>query len=182
MGRIRSVAILTKELEYATARQTYYSTPRPGKTTVEPNPKDTYVYTCGTYILAGAPAVLKVQACTKSVEKFGLDALGLKDSSDTLAATAGRIPRGFRPAKVKGTIGADTPTVTTSPVSGRRVIKYSASSTGDAKANYTAPIGGVSDAAQRTAFQAVVEAVKAEFKVEGYGRLYFTPEYLPTSG
>ena len=182
MGRIRSLASLNKAVEYATARQAYYSTPRPGKTTVEPNPKDTYIYSCGTYIVAGTPVSLKLQACVQSVEKFGIDVLGLKAGDDPSGATAGRIPRGFRPAKVKGSIGADTPTVGTSPVSGRRVIKYTASSTGNAKANFTAPVSGISDAAQRTAFAAVVAANSAEFKTEGYGRLWFEPEYLPMSG
>ncbi|MFM7853013.1 MAG: hypothetical protein ACKO96_14135, partial [Flammeovirgaceae bacterium] len=113
--------------------------------------------------------------------KFGgLDALGLTATD----ATAVLAPRGFRPAKIKGTVGAATPTAGVSPVSGRRVIKYSAEATGDAKANFTAPIGGTTDVTQRTLFNAIVEAVAADFNAGegGYGRLWFTPEYLPTSG
>lgn len=182
MGRIRSVALLTKELAYAEARKTYYETPRPGKTTVDPNPKDTYIYTCGTYVIAGVPVVLKIQASVSSVEEFGLDNLGLKDGTDLSAATAARVPRGFKPAKVRGSIGADAPVAAVSPVSGRRVIKYTASAAGAAKANFTAPIGGATDAAQRTAFAALVTAKAAAFKTAGYGRLSFVPEYLPTSG
>ncbi|WP_055075031.1 hypothetical protein [Pseudanabaena sp. 'Roaring Creek'] len=182
MGRIRSVAILTKELEYATNRQTYYSTPRPGKTTVDKNPKDIYIYTCASYKVGNANAVLKIQASVSGVEKFGMADLNLKDSKDASAATAARPPRGFRPAKVRGIIGADTPTASESKVSKRRVIKYNADSSGDARSTYTAPISGESDAAQRTSFNAIVEAKAAEFKTDGYGRLYFIPEYLPTSG
>jgi hypothetical protein len=181
MGRIRSVAMLTKQLEYATARQTYYSTPRPGKTTVDPNPKDSVVYECSTYKVGAASVKLKLQASSSSIEKFGgIAALGLTASD----ATAVLMPRGFRPAKIKGTIGATTPTVGVSPVSGRRVIKYSAEADGDAKANFTAPIGGATDITQRTLFAAIAEAVAAEFNTEagGYGRLSFTPEYLPTTG
>lgn len=182
MSRIKSIASLTKSLEYATKRQAYYATIRPGKTTVEPNPKDLYIYTCSTYVIGATAAVLKIQACTKSIEEFTLAALGLKEGADPTAAGAARPPRGFRPAKVKGTVGADTPTVGTSPVSGRRIVKYSADSSGSAKANYTAPISGATDKAQRDAFQAVVVATASKFKTAGYGRLSFTPEYLPTSG
>lgn len=181
MGRIRSVAALTKQLEFATARQTYYSTPRPGKTTVDPNPKDSVVYECSTYKVGAASVKVKIQASKSSIDKFGgLDALGLTETDPTAVL----VPRGFRPAKIRGTVGADTPTAATSPVSGRRVIKYSAEASGDAKANFTAPIGGASDATQRTLFAAIVEAVAADFKADtgGYGRLWFTPEYLPTSG
>ncbi|TYQ29968.1 hypothetical protein [Pseudanabaena sp. UWO310] len=181
MGRVKSVALLTKQLEFATARQTYYSTPRPGKTTVDPNPKDTVVYECSTYKVGAASVKLKLQASKSSIDKFGgLDALGLV-ATDPTAVLA---PKGFRPAKIKGTVGADTPTVRTSPVSGRRVVKYSAEASGDAKANFTAPIGGSTDVTQRTLFQSIVEAVAADFNAGegGYGRLWFTPEYLPTSG
>jgi hypothetical protein len=182
MSRIRSVATLTKELEFATARQTYYSTPRAGKTTVEPNPKDIYIYTSSTYKIGNNNALLKLQASVASVEKFGLEALGLKEGSDTSAANAGRVPRGFKPAKVRGIIGADSPVARVSPVSGRRVIKYNAASTGNSRSSYTAPISAASDNAQRILFNSIVEAQATEFKTAGYGRLYFDPEFLPTSG
>ncbi len=181
MARIKSVAALTKQLEYATARQNYYSTPRPGKTTVDPNPKDSVVYECSTYKIGATSVKLKLQASSSSIEKFGgIAALGLTASDPTAVLR----PRGFRPAKIKGTIGAATPTVGISPVSGRRVIKYSAEATGDAKANFSAPIGGTSDVTQRTLFAAIIEAVEADFNAGegGYGRFSFTPEYLPTSG
>ena len=131
MGRIRSVARLTKELEFATARQTYYSTPRSGKTTVDKNPKDTVFYTCSTYKIGTTGAVLSIQAAAAAIAKFGMAGLGLLATSTGSA----RPPRGFKPAKVHGMIGSDTPTVAVSPVSGRRIVKYSAVSTGDAKAN-----------------------------------------------
>lgn len=180
MGRIRSVARLTKELEFATARQTYYSTPRPGKTTVDKNPKDTVFYTCSTYKIGTTGAILSIQAAAAAIAKFGMTELGLLAT----AAGAARPPRGFRPAKVHSMIGSTAPTVGVSPVSGRRVIKYSAVSTGDAKANFTAPIGGATDDVQRGLFAALVTANETEFNAGpgGYGRFYFTPEYLPTSG
>ncbi|MFM7858077.1 MAG: hypothetical protein ACKPCM_19900, partial [Pseudanabaena sp.] len=71
MGRVRSVASLTKALEYATARQTYYSTPRPGKTTVDPNPKDTVIYECSSYKVGTASVKLKLQASKSSSDKLG---------------------------------------------------------------------------------------------------------------
>jgi hypothetical protein len=185
MGRIRSVALLTRELAYAEARKTYYETPRAGKTTVEPNPKDLVLYTSSSYKIGTASAVLKIQASSAAIAKFGgVDALGLLASDDTAAATALRIPRGFKPAKISGIIGATTPQAAVSPVSGRRVIRYGATATGAARSSFTAPIGGATDNAQRALFVLIAEAESAAFNAGegGYGRFSFTPEYLPTSG
>lgn len=186
MGRIRNIASLTKSLEYATARQTYYAnTSRPVKTTVEKNPKDTVVYISSTYKVGTGNASLIIQASAASIEKFGgVDALNLKAGTDTSAATAIRVPRGFRPAKIHGMVGTDTPTAKASPVSGRRVIKYSTSSTGASRANFTAPIGntGSTANAQQLAFRTIAEAVATEFNTAaGYGRVWFTPEYFSVS-
>lgn len=185
MGRIRSLASLTKAVEYATARQAYYSTPRPGKTTIDPNPKDSYFYTCSNYKIGTAFAVLSVQASVSSVVAFGgVTALNLTDNTAPPKDGAGRPPRGIKLARIHGMIGADAPVVNTSPVSGRRVVKYSASSTGGAKANFTAPLGNAGAAAvtPQSTFDAIVTAKAAGFKTNGYGRLWFTPEYLPISG
>ena len=87
MGRIRSLASLTKAVEYATARQTYYSTPRPGKTTVETNPKDTVIYVASSFKVGTAAANVQVQASAASIAKFGtLAALGLSATAQTLSA------------------------------------------------------------------------------------------------
>jgi hypothetical protein len=127
---------------------------------------------------------LQLQASSSSIAKFGgLEELGLQESSSMAGGTAARKPVGFKPAMICGMVGATTPVEAVSPISGRRVIRYSAGAGGSAKANFAAPISGATDTTQRTLFSAIVEAKAAAFNAGegGYGRLWFTPEYLSTS-
>jgi hypothetical protein len=175
MARIKSVAQIQKALTYAQARATYYAnTTRPVKDTVDVDPKDVYVYTSQNLKVGTTAALYRVQASVAAVTKFGdLTGTGLL-AKDT--AGAGNKPRGFIPAQIHGTVGADTPTVGTSPVSGRRTVKYTAEATGDARASYTSPITTIA------LFEAAATALASEFKTDGYGRIWYTPEKFTISG
>lgn len=175
MARIPSVASLTKRL----AEKKLYDTnlkirqaqsltdqnSRVGKG--QKNPTDPFKYKS---IFTSQDMILN--ASRAAVAFFGdMAALGLAapDASPRLA-------RGFKPAKVRATIGREGGGVEkTADLSKRRYLKYSIDAiTESARGTYTAPISGDSVATLKTKYQAIVTAKKVVLKE--YGRISFIPE------
>ncbi len=180
MGRIMPVYLVQRQLEYAQKRAAYYGrTDRPVSTTRVAQPRTLVGYKPLFYKVGTAFPLLKFQASEASVNYFTLAGLGLTQTAADID-TANDPPRGFKPSLVKLMEGTATPTVAASPVSGRRVIKYSAGTAGTAQAHYQAPISaGAADTTPTIdEVKAKVAAIKtAKASVIGtYGRLYFIPE------
>lgn len=186
MARV-SIAVLEKNLEYARKRETYLrsTTARPVKTTVDKRPKQLVGYRSSLIEVGVGTALIKIQASSPSVTFFnGLGPLGLIANTGVLLDEAIPSPRNFKPAQIKATVGDATPTVKTAAGSGRRYIKYSAASTGEAQSAYSAPICKADTAntpdEQQTQAETLANAITGKLGGE-YGRVYFVPEKFTSS-
>lgn len=186
-----SIAILERELEYARKRQAYLSrTDRPVKATVDKRPKILVGYKSSLAIIGAASISYKVPVVESSLAFIAgaadnFAALGLIAPTDTPNFSLAQIkPKALKPAMIKVVVGDPTPTVKTAAGSGRRYVKYSANSAGDAQSSYSAPVSKVdtliTPVEQRTAAVARITAIKG--KLGGsYGRAYFVPESFTQS-
>jgi hypothetical protein len=175
---------IERELEYAKARETYYRTRQPTTTTTVRQRK---MQTLGYYPLllkiGTTVPVIGVRVTEKSLAFFTQANLKLVNVTGTGAVAAIPEPKGFMPSMVHAMEGAATPAAKRAyNGTGRRYIKYSAATEGDAQAFYGAPISGgatPSVAEVQTAFDAIVTAKKAT--VGDYGRIWLTLERFTRS-
>lgn len=169
MARIPSVASLQRRLTEAKTRESNLKT---RQTTAEPkvgsgqsNPTDSYKYES---IFTDTAFVIK--ASRPAVVFFGgIGALNLAapDASPGL-------PRGFKPSKIRATLGKASPVPTTAELSRRRYLKYSKDADNDTRATFTAPISGNTVLALQNAYKAILLAKRDD--VGEYGRISFIPE------
>ena len=171
---------IQRELAYAQAREAYYNnTNRPVKTTVDATPRIPVVYYSLFLKQGAANLAFKLFASQKAVTEFGTPtALGLSVDATDLA-TAENPTRGFKPSMIHMMRGDGTPTaVRAFNGTGRRYVRYSASTTGTAQAHFSAPIGGgdatPTVAAVETKVGTVTEAKKNA--IGAYGRIWFEIE------
>ena len=188
MARI-SIAVLERELEYARKREAYLrsTTARPVKLTVDKRPKTLVGYRSSLIEVGVGTALIKIQASAPSLLFFGgATPLGLIENSTTNLDLAIPSPRNFKPAQIRVTVGDTTPSVKTAKGSGRRYIKYSANSAGEAQSAYSSPVckndaANTPDEQQTQAETLAGSAViKAKLGSE-YGRVYFVPEKFTSS-
>lgn len=181
----KPVWMIQRELEYAQARETYYRrTDRPIKATRDAQPRQAVAYRPLFYKVGAAFPLLKLQASEKALAWFGAANLGLSQTAENLAESQNR-PYGFGPSLCRAMVGDATPTIKKAyNNTGRRYIKYSGNTTGEAQAHYQAPIsaGGTtpSIAELENKIQAIISVKKTA--VGDYGRLYFDIEKYTKSG
>lgn len=169
MARIPSVASLQRRLTEAKTREanlkTRQATAVPKVGSGQSNPTDSYKYES---IFTDTAFVIK--ASRPAITFFGgIAALGLvaPDASPGL-------PRGFKPSKIRATLGKATPVPKTAELSKRKYLKYSKDADNDTRATYTAPISGNTVLALQNAYKAILLAKKDD--VGEYGRIAFIPE------
>lgn len=187
---VKKIWQIQKELEYAQAREAYYSNPnRPVKTTVDPQPRTLAVYRSVFQRAGGAAVDYRVNLSQAALTFFGGPEAGALAALGLLAITASpeAIPKsgGFKPSLIKAMVGDATPTSHRAfGGTGRRVIDYSANTTGTAQAHYQAPIAGGDTTPTWdetvTKFNAIVTAKKPVLGT--YGRIYLQPEQFSLSG
>lgn len=171
---------IQRELEYARAREAYYSNPnRPIKSTRDAQPRQPLVYTPFSYKVGSVYPEMLLQVSKASVTFFGgAAALGLSNLPADLAE-AGAKPRGFKPSMLKAMVGDQTPTVKRAyNNTGRRYVDYSGNTTGDAQANYNAPISCGNQTPTNTELETKLAAIKGakQAQLGDYGRLYLQIE------
>ena len=176
---------IQRELKYAQAREAYYAdTTRPIKSTVDAQPRTLAVYRSSVQRIGGAAVDYRVNISQKASTFFGgLTALGLIDPAT--APEALPKPSNFKPATVKAMVGDATPTPKEAyNGTGRRYIKYSANTAGEAQSHYQSPISGTGATPTWddvvTKFNAISTAKGGGLGV--YGRLYLEPETFSLSG
>lgn len=178
MSRSPSIAELTRRLNAAKARDTALKARQQANTGQnlgkgQARPSETVKY----------KSIFTSQDFTLNTPKAGitffagnlnnLAALGL-----AAADASPRIARGFRPAKIKATIGREDnkghPTES-KLVKGHHYLKYSVDAgQNGVRSSYSAPISGDSTAALKSRFTAIANSKKDN--VKEYGRIWFEPE------
>ena len=169
MARIPSVASLQRRLTEAKTRdaalKTRQATAEPKVGTGQANPTDSYKYES---IFTDTSFIIK--ASRPAVTFFGgIAPLGLvaPDASPGL-------PRGFKPSKIRATIGNAKPEPKTAELSKRRYLKYSKDASTNTRATFTSPISSNTIAGLQAAYKAILTAKKDD--VGEYGRIAFIPE------
>lgn len=183
MGRQTPLYMIQRQLEYAQKRQTYYaSTTRPVKGTRDASPRQLVSYIPLFLKVGTTYPKIKLNASEGAVTEFGLTALGLSTAAADLADSQ-NAPRGFKPSRVHLTKGDATPTVQTAAGSGRRYIKYSASTSGTTQAHYSAPVSANNATPTVDEIETKVAAIgTAKAGVIGdYGRLWLELERYPST-
>lgn len=186
MGRMKPIWQIEDQLENAKKREAYLKAKatRPIKQTRDAQPRVALVYTTFSYKVGSVFPEIIIQASQKSVNFFGGAAtLGLLNTPADLAEASAK-PKGFKPTIIKAMVGDPTPTVSRAyGGTGRRVVKYSAATTGDAQAHYQAPLSCGNQTPTNTELETKVAAIKAakQAQLGEYGRLYLQIESFTRS-
>jgi hypothetical protein len=133
---------IQRELDYARAREAYYSNPnRPVKQTVDPRPRIQVVYAPLFFKVGAVYPELLLSASSAGVARMGgAAALGLVTTAIAIAE-AGRPPRNFKPTILHAMVGDATPNMKRAyNGTGRRYVDYSGNTTGNAQAHFSAPV------------------------------------------
>lgn len=167
MAGIPSIASLERQLQYAKQRKARLDArqkqaPKVGSRGRQPRESVKYssIFDTTDFI---------VLAPRTGIAFFGgLAALGLAQPDASPAA-----PRGFKPAKLHATRGKSNPSPKTA-LSGRRYLKYTVDTTGDAQSSFSAPVSADTVTALKTRVQTIIRDKTND--IGEYGRIYFEPE------
>lgn len=124
-----------------------------------------------------------VTASQKAVARFTAAKLNIITDVNNALFTGGiNKPRGYKPYKVNLTVGGTPTRARAYDGKGRRYIKYSAATGGEAQANFSAPFALRKTAQDATLIspQVVINSLKTELTA-AYSRLTISPEKFPAS-
>jgi len=173
MSRVPSIAELTRRLNAAKARDAALKTRQQSNTGQnvgkgQPRPSESVkyksIFTDQDFLVTAPSAGIRFFG--------GLAALGLAAPD----ASPG-IPRGFKTAKIKATIGRDDNkgVAKTATLSNRNYLKYTVdANAAGTRGSYSAPVSADTVANLKSKVQAVMVAKKDD--VKEYGRIWFEPE------
>jgi len=172
---------LQRELDAAKAREAYYSNPnRPVKATRDAQPRDAYAYRALFLRIGTAVPLILVQPTRAAVARFTEGNLGLTKTPDDLSSAIAP-PRHFKPSKIRAMVGDNTPTVKKAfGGTGRRYVKYSGNTAGEAQAHYEAPISAGNATPTLAEVKNKAEAIKTSLgaTLGQYGRLTLSLEHF----
>lgn len=196
MARRKPAWLQKREADIAKAREEYYANRTPSTTTtVRERPSIKRIYASYSLKDGATSQLFYVPVSKKSHLFFGGGstnsnaaasdtALGLKTTRAEADPLVAEKPSNFHPAQVKAMIGAANPTASTSPW-GSRVIKYSAATSGDSQAHFSAPISaGVANCtleATAAKAEAALAALSDNLGNLDYAKFYFIPEKFTNS-
>ena len=177
MGRLKTVAQLQRQLRYAEARKEALEARQqqePKLGTGQKNPRSTV-----GYVSVYTGQLLLLQAPTAGIEFFGGEAaLGLAHGAEL--AEGSHMPKGFKYARVKATVGRTEGVERRSELSKRPYLAYGVDAKGGARNSYSAPVSGRGSQGEVDISQ-LMDRVDAIFQakagaVGAYGRLWFEGE------
>jgi hypothetical protein len=177
MGRLKTVAQLQRQLQYAEARKQALEARQrqePKLGTGQKNPRSTV-----GYVSVYTGQLLLIQAPKAGVDFFGGEAaLGLVRGAEL--AEGSQAPRGFKYGRVKATVGRPEGVQKRSALSNRPYLAYGVDAGGATRNSYSAPVSGRGSAGEVDMSQ-LMDRVDAIFQakagaVGAYGRLWFEGE------
>ena len=188
MGRRKSVAELTRQLEYARLLEAARAAPvdrdisippskRP-KVPVDYEPSSSFLDATISFLVQASGAALKDISGEDTAAALAI--LHLSPGS----AAGSTPPKGFRYNSINWTYGQTTPALIRAEVTNRPYIRYTRGTRGDANQHsFKAPINIGRDTTSASKINAAMTAIAGadNAKITAYGRISFEPERVPLS-